>query len=123
MSDSIDYSPFAISLGTKSAKKEAAPSDISTREQPFQLDYIEGKQYILKFPNEVETTYMFKHGLIYVHLIDVNGQKSYYELDFNGNVKNTKFPYELSEYKIVISDDQIVHENVIQLSKQVSPHN
>jgi hypothetical protein len=77
---------------------------------------IEGKQYILKFPNGIETTYMFKKGLIYVDFLDKNGQKSYYELDFNGNVKNTKFPYELSEYKIVISDDQIVHKNVIQLS-------
>lgn len=102
--------------GRKVQKKKLLRVIFLLASSPFKLITIEGKQYILKFPNGVETTYMFKNGLIYVHLIDVNGQKSYYELDFNGNVKNTKFPYELSEYKIVISDDQIVHENVIQLS-------
>lgn len=79
---------------------------------------IEGKQYVHKFPNGAETTYMFKNGLIYVDFIDIHGQKSYYELDINGNVKNTKFPYELSEYKLVIPDDQIVHKNVIKLSDE-----
>jgi len=76
---------------------------------------IEGKQYHQKFPNGVEYSFMFKDGLIYVELLDLHGQKSYYELDINGNVKDHKFPYPLSEYKLIISEDQIVHKDKIEL--------
>lgn len=76
---------------------------------------VEGKQYFQRFPNGVEYSFMFKAGLIYVEILDLHGQKSYYELDINGNVKDTKFPHPLSEYKLVISEDQIVHKNVIKL--------
>jgi hypothetical protein len=76
---------------------------------------IEGKSYTFKFPNGAEATYMFKDGLIYVDFIDIHGQKSYYELDINGNLKDTRFPYELSEYSLIIPGDQIVHKQIMHL--------
>ncbi|ABR48423.1 hypothetical protein Amet_2265 [Alkaliphilus metalliredigens QYMF] len=76
---------------------------------------IEGKQYRKKFPNGLDYKYMFKDDLIYVEILDLHGQKSYYELDINGNVKDSKFPYELSEYKLIVAEDQIVNKNIFKL--------
>ncbi|WP_276624052.1 hypothetical protein [Syntrophomonas wolfei] len=48
--------------------------------------------------------------------MDLHGQKSYYEVDINGNVINSKFPYQLSEYKLIIPNDQIVNKDVFSLA-------
>jgi len=90
---------------------------IITDESGNKSPLIEGKQYVQKFENGLQITSMFKDGLIFVEMIDLHGQKSYYELDIDGNVKNTKFPYELSEYKLVIPEDQIVSRQSILLGQ------
>jgi len=78
------------------------------------LPFKEGEVYLQKYPNGVQIEYMVKNGLIYVDFTDLYGQKAYYEVDFDGNVKNTKFPYDLSEYKIDIPmKDIISKENFI----------
>jgi len=87
-----------------------------TDEKGNEIPFIECKQYIRKFPNGLETKVMFKNNLIYVEMIDIHGQKSYYEIDINGNVKDTKFPYPLEKYKLIISDDLVIHKNNIVLA-------
>lgn len=77
---------------------------------------VEGKQYNIRFSNGIDITYMFKNELIYIDYLDVNGQRSYYELDTNGNVKKSKFPYNLSEYKVLIPEEQIVNKSATNLS-------
>lgn len=97
--------------------KEDLKGWILKDEQGNESKAIEEKQYIKKFSNGAEVTFMLKGELIYVEFVDIHHQKSYYEIDINGNVKNLKFPYELSEYKLVISEDDIVHKDVINLLK------
>jgi hypothetical protein len=76
---------------------------------------IEGKRHTVKFPNGAEAIYILKNGLLYIDFIDIHGQISYYEMDIDGNVADTKFPYELSEYSLKIPEDQIVHKQIINL--------
>jgi hypothetical protein len=89
------------------AMKDASGNDI-----PF----VEGKKYIAEGDNGVEISCMFKNGQIYVDFTDIHGQKSYYELDIDGNVKDSKFPHDLSEYKLIIPEEQIVNKNTYTLS-------
>lgn len=97
-------------------KKEGFDGWVMTDESGNTSPLVEGKKHSIKFENGMESTYMFKDGLIYVDFLDMHGQKSYYELDIHGNVKSSKFPYELSKYKLIIPKDQIVHRNVIPLA-------
>lgn len=87
-----------------------------TDEEGNEIDFIEGKQYIHKFSNGFEINVMFKNNLIYIEVLDIHGQKSYYESDMDGNVKDTIFPYALEEYKLIIPHDLIVHRNKINLA-------
>lgn len=84
-------------------------TDLSTgKELPFQI----GKKYHQSFPNGVEYNYMVEEDTIYVEMKDQHGRWSYHELDLDGNAKNSKFPYELSEYKLVVQDNEVVNKNI-----------
>ncbi len=74
---------------------------------------IEGRQYVFKFPN-IEYRIMFKEGNHYIEVINKNGQKSYYELDKNFNMKDGKLPYELAEYTLIIPEEEVVNKQIFK---------
>ncbi len=88
-------------------------TDIATgREIPF----IEGKKYHQKFPNGVEYIFMFNGNNILVDFKDIHGRWSYHELDLEGNAKNNKFPYPISDYKLVVNENDIINRTITPLA-------
>jgi hypothetical protein len=84
------------------------------------LPFKEGERYTQVFPNGMTITFMIKDDTVFTELTPADGLTAYYELDFSGNVKNTKFPYELSEYSMVIPPTDIVQKKIIYLANGFS---
>jgi hypothetical protein len=89
-------------------------TDLATgKDIPFR----EGEKYHQKYPNGVEQIFMIKGNKISVDFKDVNGRWSYHEIDIDsGNATNNKFPYPVSEYKIVVCESDIINKNVVHLT-------
>ena len=88
-------------------------TDIKTgQEKPFK----EGKRYVQKFPNGMEYNYMIVNNIMFVEIKDPNGRVSYHEVGMDGSAKNNKFPYPISEYRLVIDETEIVTKKVSPLA-------
>ena len=62
-----------------------------------------GKIYTTKTRTGGKLDYMVEDGKIYTDYISSDGSiKSYYVSDFQGNLLDQKFPYNIDEYKVVI---------------------
>lgn len=79
------------------------------------LPFNEGKRYDYTFPDGTILTFMIKKDTIFADFTAIDGMVSYYELDFSGNVKESKFPFELSEYKVYIPQEHIISKRTIHL--------
>jgi len=67
-----------------------------------------GKRYTDKFSNGVEFEYMFNDaGTVHVNFKDIYGRVTYSEFDLDGNAKNTKLPFDLSEYTLVLPKEEV----------------
>ncbi|MGN7296367.1 hypothetical protein [Ferdinandcohnia sp. SAFN-114] len=82
-----------------------------------EIPFIEGKKYHQKYPNGVEQIFMIKDDIISVDFKDKDGRWSYHEIDISkGSAKNNKFPYPVSEYKLVVNKSDIINKTVTPLS-------
>lgn len=89
-------------------------TDLATGDK---IPFAEGKRYHQRYENGVEQIFMIKGDTISVDFKDEHGRWSYHEIDIsNGSAKNNKFPYPISDYKLVVNDSDIINKTVIPLS-------
>lgn len=75
----------------------------------------QGKFYKTEFDDGNFFEYMMKDDILYLNHGFPDGKIAYYEIDESGGVKETKWPYPLSEYKVEIPPNMIVREEVTRL--------
>lgn len=98
-------------------KPKAVPKEDWKMTDDFgnELLFKQGERYVRRFSNGLEITFMIKDDSIFTELTTADGETSYYELDFDGNVKNSKFPYPLSEYTMDIPDGELINKKIIPI--------
>lgn len=76
------------------------------------------KKYTERFSNGAEIEYMFnENGTVHVNYKDIYGRVTYTELDLDGNIKNTKLPFNLSEYTLVLPREEIITKSINHSAK------
>jgi hypothetical protein len=82
---------------------------IGTPEGDRQLSPELGRMYTCVMP-ECTLRVMVNGSVACVEQTLANGTVAYYEVDGDGNVKESKFPYPLSEYQLVIPPEMILRQ-------------
>lgn len=72
----------------------------------------QGKFYKTEFDDGNYIEYMMKDDLLYLNHGFPDGAVAYYEIDESGGVKETKWPYNLSEYTVDIPPEMIIRTEV-----------
>lgn len=72
----------------------------------------QGKFYKTEFDDGHFFEYMMKDNLLYLNHGFPDGAVAYYEIDESGGVKETKWPYPLSEYTVEIPPEMILRTEV-----------
>ncbi|MEE9118933.1 MAG: hypothetical protein V3U02_10130, partial [Calditrichia bacterium] len=72
----------------------------------------QGKFYKTEFDDGNFFEYMMKDNLLYLNHGFPDGAVAYYEIDESGGVKETKWPYQLSEYTVEIPPKMILRTEV-----------
>ncbi|MEK4801062.1 hypothetical protein MHI02_05815 [Oceanobacillus sp. FSL K6-0118] len=89
-------------------------TDLATGEE---IPFREGKKYHQKYSNGVEQIFMIKGDIVSVDFKDEHGRWSYHEIDIKkGSANNNKFPYPVSDYKLVVNELDIINKTVTPLS-------
>ncbi|MEC0126526.1 hypothetical protein [Paenibacillus pabuli] len=101
--------------GLASTNQPSKDSEIPSIEANLGINKIEfNKKYKMDFINGASINYMLNQELIYVEYVFEDGATAYYEVDYSGAVRNSKFPYPLEQYEIVIPEGMLVDKQVIE---------
>lgn len=93
-------------------------SGVSDEGEPLPF-YYEGKEashgkiYTVRSPNGNVMRAMVKGKDIFVEHIFNDGAIAYYEVDINGELKNTKLPYPIEEYEVVVPENLLLKEDIV----------
>lgn len=71
-----------------------------------------GEKYSLEFDNGCSINYMLDKDVVYVEYVFEDGATAYYEVEYNGSVRNSKFPYPLNEYEIDIPEESLIDRKI-----------
>ncbi|OBZ14621.1 hypothetical protein A8L34_11915 [Bacillus sp. FJAT-27264] len=85
-------------------------TEILTDEGKKTIEY--GEKYSFDFNNGCSINYMLDKDLIYVEYVFEDGATAYYEVDYTGSIRNSKFPYSLNEYQIDVPEESLVDRKV-----------
>ncbi|WP_010233171.1 hypothetical protein [Clostridium arbusti] len=89
----------------------------------FTIKYENGKQipvkkgtlYHKKFQNGSEHKVMIDETGYYIESKDLNGRISYFDVDFDMKIKSSKFPYKLSEFELVIPEEEVIAKSIYSI--------
>lgn len=74
-----------------------------------------GKKYKIQIESGASINYMLTNELAYVEYIFEDGATAYYEVDYSGSVRDSKFPYPLEEYQINFSEKSLIERKIMNL--------
>lgn len=76
-----------------------------------QVPFEKGRIYHKKYENGVEYKIMINEGGYHVEVKDIYDRVAYYDLDFHGRVTFFKPPFELTEFELVIPNEQVIRQD------------